>query len=535
MLPLNLLIARTRKGFVKPVYASLDQANLEIAQILIELFRASIGKKKGEILEEVRGYEELGFDYRFIRGLSTILERRCLFETKSSLDPGMVRRLLFQESCRLGIALTKEKRLQALSSVAKTLGVTPEEIEESLWGDLEEELILREFRPLEPKALLKYYNLCLTQTLLLRSTFLEFTVRGNWKFVFRRIKHLGLMYSAEARPEGFYVVVDGPLSLFKLTERYGASIAKLLPSIIEAGGWRLRASIVGGRAQGGEGGRRLLHLELREEEVGSLLEDLPEEREALGWQPFDSFIEEEFARSFESAGLGWRLVREPEPLVTGSHVMIPDFSFEKEGMKVYMEVVGFWTPEYLDRKLSKLRQLPKVDMIVAVDRRLGCSKLESRPLRAKVLFYEDKIPLKPIIEHLRSLEEKIVAQQVEGLGEREIGTEIGLEGAFVELDGLAKRLGVSEEALRKSLQRRMPKGYRLIGKELVREEKLAEIAQKLAGLKDMRLKDAIRLIEEEGCQSPYNVLEALGYGIRWQGLDVEKAIVFKKAGGLDGR
>lgn len=524
MLPLNLLIARTRKGFVKPVYASPDQANLEVARLLIELFKASIGKKKGEILEEVRNYEELGFDYRFIRGLSTLLERRCIFEAKGSLDSGLVRRLLFLESSRLGIALTKERRLQALNSVAKSLGVRPEEVEEALWGDLEEELVLKEFRPLEPLALIKYYNLCLTQTLLFRSTFLEFTVRGNWKFVFRRIKHLGLMYSAEARPEGFYVVVDGPLSLFKLTERYGTSIAKLLPSIVEAGGWRLRANVVGGR----EGRRRLLELELREEEVGSLMEDLPEGREAMGWQAFDSFVEEDFARSFESAGLGWKLVREPEPLIAGSHVMIPDFSFEKDGMKVYMEVVGFWTPEYLDRKLSKLRQIPKVDMIVAVDRRLGCSKLESKPLRAKVLFYEERIPLKPIIEHLRSLEERVISEQVEGL-EARIEMEIERSpSSFVELDGLARRLGVSEDAIRKSLQRRMPKGYRLIGNELVKDEKLREMALRLEGLKELRLKEVIHLIEEGGFKSPYDVLEALGYGIRWQGLDVEKAMVFKK-------
>jgi predicted nuclease of restriction endonuclease-like RecB superfamily len=28
--------------------------------------------------------------------------------------------------------------------------------------------------------------------------------------------------------------------------------------------------------------------------------------------------------------------------------MIPDFLFEKDGLKVYLEVVGLWTPEYLD-------------------------------------------------------------------------------------------------------------------------------------------------------------------------------------------
>ena len=38
--------------------------------------------------------------------------------------------------------------------------------------------------------------------------------------------------------------IDGPLSILKLTDRYGTSIAKLLPSIIVTGNWSLKASIV---------------------------------------------------------------------------------------------------------------------------------------------------------------------------------------------------------------------------------------------------------------------------------------------------
>jgi len=37
-------------------------------------------------------------------------------------------------------------------------------------------------------------------------------------------------------------------------------------------------------------------------------------------------------------------------------VFIPDFGFEKNGVKAYLEVVGFWTDEYLQKKLGKLRE-----------------------------------------------------------------------------------------------------------------------------------------------------------------------------------
>ena len=62
--------------------------------------------------------------------------------------------------------------------------------------------------------------------------------------------------------------------------------------------------------------------------------------------------------------------------MAGTHVLIPDFRFEKDGMKVYLEVVGFWTPSYLDRKIGKLNLVAGVDMIIAADESLACSRLE---------------------------------------------------------------------------------------------------------------------------------------------------------------
>ena len=55
---------------------------------------------------------------------------------------------------------------------------------------------------------------------------------------------------------------------------------------------------------------------------------------------------------------GWNLVREPDPLILSSgKAFIPDFVFEKYGVKVYLEIVGFWTEDYLKRKLEKIKDL----------------------------------------------------------------------------------------------------------------------------------------------------------------------------------
>src|SRR5665647_228770 len=72
---------------------------------------------------------------------------------------------------------------------------------------------------------------------------------------------------------------------------------------------------------------------------------------------YDSAVEESFASQFQAVKSGWTLKREPEPVPAGTQVIIPDFSFERAGVKVYLEIVGFWTEEYLLRKIEKLKQV----------------------------------------------------------------------------------------------------------------------------------------------------------------------------------
>ena len=55
---------------------------------------------------------------------------------------------------------------------------------------------------------------------------------------------------------------------------------------------------------------------------------------------------------------GWRWQRESQLLVQGQTVMTPDFTLYHPGSDtmVYVEVVGFWTPEYLEEKCRRLKQ-----------------------------------------------------------------------------------------------------------------------------------------------------------------------------------
>ena len=43
-----------------------------------------MGKKKGELLERLKEVENEGHDFKLVRGLSTLLERRCVFEVETA-------------------------------------------------------------------------------------------------------------------------------------------------------------------------------------------------------------------------------------------------------------------------------------------------------------------------------------------------------------------------------------------------------------------------------------------------------------------
>jgi predicted nuclease of restriction endonuclease-like RecB superfamily len=110
--------------------------------------------------------------------------------------------------------------------------------------------------------------------------------------------------------------------------------------------------------------------ESESEEATTAASPLPNPR--LPTPAYDSEVEARFAREFAALArqgrtAGWRLVREPAPLLAGGRVLIPDFGLERDGVRVFVEVVGFWTPGYLGRKRQALERLePDTPLVLAV-------------------------------------------------------------------------------------------------------------------------------------------------------------------------
>ncbi len=193
-----------------------------------------------------------------------------------------------------------------------------------------------------------------------------------------------------------------------------------------------------------------------------------------------------------------------------------------------MEVVGFWTAEYLRRKIEKLKKTD-VDMIIAVDEDLACEKLTRLEKKDKfnIVYYRKKINLSPILRHLEKFYQKVKENQIKFMK----SLPVKFVEPVVDYKEFATRIGVSTEAARTVLTENPPEGYAVLPNNLIKKDKFNEIRKMIEEKMDRKgptpLPEAAKIIEKEGIKDTSNILKALGYRILWRGIDPETAIVIK--------
>jgi len=124
-------------------------------------------------------------------------------------------------------------------------------------------------------------------------------------------------------------------------------------------------------------------------------------------QLFDSSVEQSFAEAFVSLSEGhgtdgWHFEREPEPLLLPDSLFIPDFAFTRGEQRVYVEILGFWTPSYRERKIQKLRQLrARKDIVLA-------APMEAKDAFAEIaadfpfVYYQNQLSATDLLQVLRT-------------------------------------------------------------------------------------------------------------------------------------
>jgi hypothetical protein len=233
-------------------------------------------------------------------------------------------------------------------------------------------------------ALLSRYNVAQLQACLYRAESMTVEAAGDFKTILRYAKLARLLH--EIRPLGpsrYRITFSGPASILRDTRSYGVNFARFLPALLACRGWTLSAVTQ-------TPWKTKAMLKLRDKD--GFKSHLPPADE------FDSSVEETFAGKFGPERAGWRLIREGEILHEGQSVFVPDFVFRHtDGTQVLLEIVGFWTPEYLASKRQTLRQFRQHNVLIALPER---SVREDAAIGDNVILYKTALKLQPVLEAL---------------------------------------------------------------------------------------------------------------------------------------
>ena len=237
MLPHNLLRARRSRGTIRPLYAKDDK--LGLSKTLVSVFEAHVDKKRGELRTALSRCEELGYNYKLVRGLAEVLEDSCIFQTRDFVDPVQARRAVFEEVGERVVA-SEEERRRVLSAVAFRLGVSADDLDASLYADLWDEQVLADFESPAPQELLKEYNFALTLALLSQTLRMEFThkkVDVNLELLGKKLGR------SQVSSSGGVSRLTVELHPSSRAGRQAEDLEELLARLMLHEGWRLTAEV----------------------------------------------------------------------------------------------------------------------------------------------------------------------------------------------------------------------------------------------------------------------------------------------------
>ena len=432
MLTADLARSRTTERKITPLFIDPSEEQYrKTARELLQLFEEYLGEPKGDLDDAIDQLTVADTDYKIVQGLAKLIRDECAFESDTQAEPRAIRRRLF-ERANASYPIVRQptlgadiRKLDVYSAVADDLGLSLEACYRGMYADLEanKRLVKLGTRTADAYStgdsdasgtsttqltgtsaeeyadtqltvdwVLHRYNLALAQAVLYDASELRIRVWDHFGTVFSYVKLFGLMHriypidadgnrvASTNEAAGYEAVLDGPASLFRKSRKYGIRMANFLPALPHCNRWELEAEVIHDEAA-------------HETRQFTLDHTAGLQTYYSGGRRFDSDVERTLATT------DWELVRENDVLDLGAEVMIPDFALEHpDGRRAILEIVGFWTPEYLTEKLRKIRAADMDNLLLAVSERLDCAEEDFGAAADRVLWFKTGIHVYDVVD-----------------------------------------------------------------------------------------------------------------------------------------
>ncbi|MGF1580064.1 MAG: DUF790 family protein [Gemmataceae bacterium] len=429
MLTSRLVKARIHKSTVIPYYLKTeDELWQQTASRMLELYRESEGRTRGEIDQEWKeAFGDLTNPLQH-QGLAKLLEDRCEFEVVSGHPPEELRAAVFQAAARLrksqaaawneaqqlrdqvhdtsvltdgagNVRSPRFDRQAVLERVAQDLELQPEAIEGALFADLRSEQRLVKFKDISHERLLERYNVALAQGVLFKASEVTVVIKNEpprrYRQLLRMLKFHRLIGEFERVDENtIYLKIDGPLSLFSATQKYGLQLALFLPVVLKCENFELKAELRWGPQRTPKKFRITHEDGLVSHHVDSGMYLPPE----LG------MFEDLFTKKVDD----WEILQEAELIPLGHSFWVPDYQLihKDSGEIVYLEVLGFWRRSSLEKHLEKLREHANSPFLLAISSQLKVEEDDLAELADHLIRFREMPLPKDVVRAANALRDQ---------------------------------------------------------------------------------------------------------------------------------
>jgi uncharacterized protein len=405
LLPHTLARLSTQVGSDQLVLHYLTEKDHPWLRALIDEYERGVGSKQSDLLARLKEPLTTPAPKAKQRLAVAVLQRLTDARAKACVPPREARWLAFTAAAQSAAA-----REEILGVAAEQLGIDVESLEGALFADLRSERAACPIPAgLSPERIALEANLRLVNSWVQRARTVRISAWGNTRALVRQARLHGLICSirratparsGSPRPpslaangldalpqnptEGVELEISGPLALFRHTLIYGRALSSLIPRALWCHRFELRAA-----CEISSGGA-MATLTVRSGDPLRADRELP---------AYDSQLEQRFARDFRKAATSWNVVREPRPIESLGSLIFPDFELvhrRDPDRRWLLELVGFWTPKYLDEKLRKLRAARLEHVLLCIDRERACTDAEL-PKDAQILFFKRRVDVRAVL------------------------------------------------------------------------------------------------------------------------------------------
>ena len=365
----------------------------DYASRMLAVYQEGVGQPRWRLHRRIEAVfaDEPDCPIRRIQAFCKLLDDASQYLTDPDGEASKLRLRVFSQAARFHPLVSEPDQLfeygenDVKAQIAKSIGQSWANIEQTLYRDVLDYQRLERFEGFtSPTALLSRYNVAQLQACLYKAEQMTITATDHFKTILRYAKLARLLHEiVHVGASTYCIILSGPASVLNETRRYGVNFAKFLPALLSCRGWRMK-----------------VHLKTPWRQPAGLI--LTDKHGFTSHLPppevFDSTVEQVLCEKFGHQRDGWTLIREGDILHHQQKTFVPDFTFRhNDGTTAMLEIVGFWTLEYLAHRRETLRLFRRHKIILAVPEkslRNGASPGQN------VLVYKTALKLTPLMEIL---------------------------------------------------------------------------------------------------------------------------------------